>query len=246
MYKNTRESDFCSNAVLSGLAIALLFFSSVLALGKDGDDTFSKEEGRLGIYVAGEKIGQEDFSIQRSVDAISSRSSLNFRDPGRGNQRVRIETQLTMDSGYTPKAYRLNTDIDGRKVTMAGTFVPGQATFEFEANGVTRQRGLLVGDHYIMLDTNVFHHFAFVAQLFSFEMDKTQSMEVVIPQELANGIIKVASLGIEETSVRGKKKKLHHLTVDSGKLLIDLWVDNQKTLYKIALPTKGIEVIRDR
>jgi hypothetical protein len=246
MYKNTRGSLFCSNAVLSGLSIALLFFSCVLALGKDGDGPSSREEGRLGIYVGGEKIGQEDFSIERSVDAISSRSSLNFRDPGRGDQRVRIETQLTMDSGYTPKAYRLNTDIDGRKVTMAGKFVPGQATFEFEANGVSRQRGLLVGDHYIMLDTNVFHHFAFVAQLFSFEMDKTQSMEVVIPQELANGIIKVASVGIEETSVRGSRKKLHHLTADSGTLLIDLWVDDQKTLYKIALPAKGIEVIRDR
>ena len=245
MHRLTRECRSCSHAVLS-VAMALLLLPSVLALGKEGDGKSSREEGRFDIYVSGERIGREDFSIERSVDAIRSRSSLNFRDPGRRNQRVRIETDLTMDSGYTPKAYRLNTDINGKKVSMAGTFVPGQATFEYEANGISRKRGLLVGDHYIMLDTNVFHHFAFVAQLFNFDSDKTQSMEVIIPQELTNGIIKVAGAGVEETSVGGRRRKLHHLTVDSGALLIDLWVDNQKTLYKIALPAKGIEVIRDR
>jgi hypothetical protein len=39
---------------------------------------------------------------------------------------------------------------------------------------------------------------------------------------------------------------LHHLKADSGVLFIDLWIDDQKIVYKIALPAKKIEVIRNR
>jgi hypothetical protein len=46
--------------------------------------------------------------------------------------------------------------------------------------------------------------------------------------------------------IRGRKMTLHHLNADSGMLLIDLWVDDQRILYKIALPAKKIEVIRNR
>jgi hypothetical protein len=63
---------------------------------------------------------------------------------------------------------------------------------------------------------------------------------------LSNGILKVNEVGIEETSLRDKKRKLHHLKIDSGALLIDLWVDDRNTLHKIELPSKGIEVIRSR
>jgi len=230
--------------------MALLLFAFILPLGPLAPKTFgddrksSSEEAKFDIYVAGEKIGQEKFSIKRSMDSIQSSSDMNFRDPGRRNQRIKIETKLTMDPEYLPKTYKLNSEIDGRKVTMTGTFVSGQANFEYRLDGIPRQRGLLVGDNFIMLDTNVFHHFVFVAQLYDFETDNSRSMEVIIPQALANGIITIAGAGIEETSVGGKKRKLHHLIVDTGSLLIDLWMDSQKTLYKIALPAKGIEVIR--
>ena len=96
----------------------------------------------------------------------------------------------------------------------------------------------------VVLDTNVFHHYIIVARLFDFRTDKSQSIEVVIPQELDGGILKVREIGLERVSTGGKKRDLHHLRVDSGLLQIDLWVDDQQTLYKIALPAKKIEVIR--
>ena len=69
----------------------------------------------------------------------------------------------------------------------------------------------------------------------------TQTIEVVIPQELDGGKLKVSEIGLERMSIRGKKMDLHHLNADSGMLLIDLWIDDQKILYKIALPAKKIE-----
>jgi hypothetical protein len=206
----------------------------------------SRDEGRFDIYVAGKEIGQEKYAVEVFEDSIHSRSNLNFRDPSRENKRVRIETELTMNRDYIPLSYQLKTDIDGRKVTMAGKFVKGQANFEYRLDGIPRKRGLFVGEHYTILDTNVFHHFTFIVQRFAMAPNKSNSMEVIIPQELSNGILKVIDAGIEETSLRGKKRSLRRLKVDSGALIIDLWVDERNTLYKIELPVKGIEVVRSR
>jgi hypothetical protein len=215
-----------------------------LTPGQGADRSLAPEEARFDIYVAGREVGQEKFSIQGSPDSVLSNSVVSFRDPGNQHQQVRMETQLNMDRRYQPRTYLLHTDIGGQKAAMAGTFVPGEASFEFRGGGNPRKSGLLVGDHYTILDTNVFHHFIFIARLFDFGSAKSQSMEVVIPQELDVGVLKVEEAGIEKTTVRGRKRELHHLRVDSGHLLIDLWVDDQRILYKIVLPAKGIEVIR--
>ncbi len=134
----------------------------------------------------------------------------------------------------------------GQKVSLTAKFSPGQASFEYPVAGVMKKAGLLVGDKYSLLDDNVFHHFIFLARLFDFTSGaKYQSFEVIIPFEVDNGIVKISDSGKEKTSVRGKDKELHHLKLDSGHVQIHMWVDDQKVVYKIALPAKGIEVVRN-
>ncbi len=205
-----------------------------------------REQAQFNIYVGGKEIGREKFSIEVSGDAVSSSSSLSFRSPGNKGQNVKLETALDMDTGYVPRSYRLRSDIGGQKGSMKAVFSGGQASFEYVAGGNPMKSGLLVGDRFSILDTNVFHHFAFIARRFDLDSnEKTQSMEVVIPQELSNGILKVSSAGLEQTDLGGKKRELHHLKADSGTIQIDLWIDARHVLYKIALPAKGIEVIRN-
>ncbi len=227
-------------------ALILTFFALLPAPAIGADKELKQEEAQFDVYVAGKEIGQEKFSIQTSPDSVSSNSIMNFSDPGNQHQKVKIETQLNMDGQYVPQTYLFKTDIGGRQGVMKGTFVPGQANFEYQTGGNPRKSGLLVGDRYIVLDTNVFHHFVFIGRLFDFTAAKTQSLEVVIPQEMSNGVLKINEVGKDEISVRGKKRDLHHLRADSGALLIDLWVDDQRILYKIAVPSKQIEVIRNR
>lgn len=209
------------------------------------NQTPQREEARFDIFVDGKKIGQENYSIVVSASGIAAHSIIKFRDPGNRRQKVQMETQTTMDSSYLPKTYQLRTNVDGQKGTINGSFIPGEATFEYRGSGNPRTRGLLVGDRCIVLDTNVFHHFIFVARLFDLSTNKLQSIEVVIPQELDAGILKVREIGLERISAGSKKRDLHHLKVDSGLLQIDLWVDDRQTLYKIALPAKKIDVVRN-
>jgi hypothetical protein len=58
------------------------------------------------------------------------------------------------------------------------------------------------------------------------------------------GILKITDAGTEGVLLQVKNRELHHLKVDSGPLKIDLWIDEEHVLYKIALPAKRLEVIR--
>jgi hypothetical protein len=217
----------------------------LLPFGYGAGQKVSREDAQFDIYVAGQEIGQEKFSIEGSGDAIVSRSTVNFRDPQNSQQNIKMDTDLTMDRHFVPRSYQLRTDANGQKGMMRGTFAQGQAQFEYLAGGSTRKTGLLVGDRYVILDTNVFHHFVFVARSFDLNSkEKSQSVEVLIPQEFENGLLKISNLGSEKISVRGKTRELHHLKADTGSVQIDLWIDDHKVLYKIALPAKRLEVIR--
>jgi hypothetical protein len=206
----------------------------------------AREDARFDIYVGGQEIGQEKFSIATSEDSIISRSTVSFRDPKNSKQNIKMETELTMDSHFVPRSYQLRTDASGQKGMMKGTFDQGQAEFEYLAGGITRKTGLLVGSRYVVLDTNVFHHFIFVARSFDLDSkEKTQAIEVLIPQEFENGLLKISNLGSEKISVKGKTREFHHLKADTGSVQIDLWMDDHRVLYKIALPAKRIEVMRE-
>ncbi len=210
------------------------------------DKKAALEEGSFNIYVDGKEIGTERFSILFSADSASSTSVIDFRDPGKKHQRVHMETQLHMDGGFLPRTYQLRFDIEGQKGSLNGTFTPGQALFEYKGGGNPRKSGLLVGNQYFILDTNVFHHFIFLVKLFDLHAkQKAQAFEVIVPQETDSGIIRITRAGMDKIMVRGKKRNLHHLKADSGILQIDLWMDDRRVLHKLALPDKKIEIIRN-
>jgi hypothetical protein len=245
--KNSRSrfsSLFRSACRLRHFLLATVLFSSCMPWVSAADTKSSREEAQFVILVSGREIGHEKFSISSSPESTSSSSVTEFKDPAR-NQTVRIDTQLNMDGAFLPKDYQRRTEVAGQKVALSARFAPGQASFEYPVSGVLRKTGLLVGDKYVLLDTNVFHHFIFLARLFDFDSkERFQSFEVVIPEELENGVVKVSDAGKEKVSVRGKDRELHHLKVDSGLVQIDLWIDDQKIVHKIAVPSKGIEVLR--
>jgi len=117
--------------------------------------------------------------------------------------------------------------------------------FEYNNGSTPTKKGLLVGNDYTILDTNIFHHFIFLVRLYNFDSkEKLQRFEVVIPQEADSGVLKISEANRETLSIGPKKVEARHLQVDSGALLIHLWVDRQLVLLKISVPSSGIEVVR--
>ena len=205
----------------------------------------SQEEGEFKIMVGGKEIGTEKYVVALLGDSASSSSLLDFKNPANPEQKVRMESKLDMDGQYRPRSYRLSTDIGGKKGAIAGSFSPNQVMFEYSSGAAPTKKGLLVGKDYTILDTNLFHHFVFLVRLFKFDSkESVQRFEVVIPQEADSGVLKISESNRETLVVNGKKIEAHHLQVDSGALVIHLWVDKQRILHKISVPSSGIEVLR--
>jgi len=229
----------------AGLAAAFLICASVLASEEQKQKDF-RETGEFKIYAAEKEIGAENYVILSSGDTVTSSSTLDFRNPGNGHQKIQLETRLEMNSRFLPRNYLLKSDVDGKKGRIQGEFSPNQAMFSYiAADGSPRKNGMLVGNEFTVLDTNIFHHFIILSRLFNNDSKyKVQRFEVVVPQEQDSGFVTISQAGKETLTVHGKKVETSHLQVDSGSLQIHLWVDNQRVLDKISVPDRGIEVVR--
>lgn len=240
-----RRSRSTGFAYQIGVACSAALLSLVLENALAGEKKPAHEEGEFRIYAAGKEIGSEKYVILLSGGAANSSSVVGFRNPGDHHQKVQLETKLDMDENYVPKIYQLKSNVDGQRGTINGEFMSHQAMFEY-LGGEPRKGGLLVGEQYTLLDTNIFHHFIFLARLFKYSgKEKEQKFEVVIPQEQDNGVLKISEVGRESITVRGKRIDAHHLQADSGSVVIHLWVDGQKILHRITVPSKQIEVLRN-
>lgn len=237
-----------SNRVqVAAMVMAGLICASFLSLASGTQKDF-RESGEFKIYAAGMDIGTEKYVILGSGAAITSSSTLDFRNPGESHQKIQLETKLEMNARFVPRNYLLKSDVEGKKGTILGEFSPNQAMFAYvAADGSSRKGGMLVGNEFSLLDTNIFHHFIFLVRLFNYDSNnKAQRFEVVIPQEQESGFLTISELGKEPLTVRGKRTETRHLQADSGSLQIQLWVDNQRVLQKITVPGRGIEVLRNR
>jgi hypothetical protein len=208
-------------------------------------DKAHREEGEYRVFYDGKAIGTENYVILWSEDSASSSSILKFRNPAEERQNVKLETKLEMSGKFVPRSYRLESDVDGKKGVIEGKFAPNQAIFEYQGGEKPSRSGLLVGNQFTLLDTNIFHHFIFLARLLGKEgRQKMQEFEVVIPQEKERGFLRVSELRRETITLNGKKIKARHIQVDSGAVLIELWLDRNNILQKISVPLRQIEVLR--
>jgi hypothetical protein len=223
-----------------------LFCITCLASGGavQKDKKAQRLEGEYKIYSSNRELGTEKYMMIATRDAVTSSSVLEFRNPAAGPKRIALESKLEMDEKYLPRSYELKTDVDGERGGIRGQFAPNQVIFEYSGGGKSVRSGLLLGNHFTILDTNVFHHFIFLARLFQYGSgDKPQAFEIVIPQEKETGTLKIRELDKETILIQGKKYNTTRLLVDSGALKIQLWVDGNRIPRKIAVPEKGIEVL---
>jgi hypothetical protein len=237
--------EICVSLRVIVVAWVMLFPITGLTLLRAEAPKALQEEGEFKIVVNGSDIGSEKFLIASSGDSTSSTSVLEFRNPSNRSQKVKMESKLEMGLNYLAKDYVLTSDVDGEKGQIHAEFSARQVMFDLSGSRTGQRSGLLLGEEYTVLDTNIFHHYIFLTRLFdSGNREKTRRFEVVIPQEQDNGKLTLTDMGNEPLSIKGKKTEVRRILVDSGAVQINLWVDREGILQKIGVPSKGIEVLR--
>jgi hypothetical protein len=91
-----------------------------------------------------------------------------------------------------------------------------------------------------VLDNNLYHQYALLAQLYDWNKKGPQSFSVLVPQEMIPGTVTTESIGKQDVG----GKKLEELRVKTEDNEIDLFLDGPK-LMQVVAPTANAEIIRE-
>jgi hypothetical protein len=93
----------------------------------------------------------------------------------------------------------------------------------------------------VILDNNLYHHYALLARLYDWNARGAQTFPVLIPQEMTPGMIAVEALGPQQ--VDGAALEL--LRVRTADLEINLYFDASRRLVRLDVPTSKAVIVRE-
>ncbi len=198
-----------------------------------------EDKGKFRVLLDGHPAGTEEFQISPNGSEWLARGSTEISAPNRGSTRVSAKLKLGPDG--TPVQYEWSSQ-GPKKASATVAFQGGTATMELHLEGATpfTQQFLFPSPRVVILDNNLYHHYAILARLYDWETKGAQTFSVLIPQDLTPGTITVEAAGSEE--IEGQK--LERLRVHSADLEINLYLDGRR-LVRIEVPSSKAVVIRE-
>lgn len=199
---------------------------------------FEADKGSFSITVNGHKVGKEEFEIASDG----------------ANWIARGTTEIQSEKGATHVTGTLVLRPDGTPVHYEwSTQGPKKASAKVDFNGPTATSELHVGaarpftqqftfpsSRVAVLDNNLYDQYAVLAHLYDWNKKGSQTLPVLVPQELTPGTATVDSLGKQEVD----GKKLEELRVTTEDNDIDLYLDGSR-LVRITVPSAKAEIVRE-
>lgn len=225
------------------IPLVVLFAASVFpAMAQDLMD-----KGVFAIYREGKPLGSEEFDISLLAGKGSIQTRTSYRITSNGqSQEISLQTRLLLDAGLVPQRYELTGQGGGQKQTLEIDFKPRLAMCVFDLGTEKKTEAVIVPPDSIILDQNVFAHWAMVLLRCAQNQSDKQALTVFVPQ-LGNagvGLVNVLHLGKETVAYGAGKAKAAHFRVTSPELAVDVWRDSTGRVLKIQVPANNAEVIR--
>ena len=200
------------------------------------------DQGTFQILVNGQPAGSEVFEIRPSGGGEwSARGTAELSGEGGAKNRVTGKMQLTGDGA--PRKYEWSTSAP-RSAAATVVFENGTAKMELRMEGARpySQDFDFKTPAVVILDNNMYHHYALLAQLFDWEHKETKTFTVLIPQEMTPGTVDVEYGG--QQVLNGEKVDV--LRVHSADLALELDCEStpQHRLLKISVPSAKAEIVR--
>ena len=190
--------------------------------------------------VNGREVGSEEFEISSNGGGWLARGSASVRAAQGPESRIISQLQLRADG--SPTHYEWNTVTGSKKAGASIDFDNGTATVHVQVNGGTpfTQQFFFKTSVIAILDDNLYHQYAILADLYDWSKKGTQTFSVLIPQEMTPGTITVDALDPESAD----GKSLDRLRVRSQDLEIILYLDGSR-LERISVPSVNAEIARE-
>jgi hypothetical protein len=241
--------------------LAFVLVTSLAALAGSGGDKKDKapaaemvDSGSFGIFVKGQRVVTETFTVQQQNSANS------------------IKSQLKETVGATPTSQKSDLEITsaGELVRYDWSDASGESLSVMPNNefllekisaspsGKPAEKPFLMPSTSVILDNNFFVHrevliWRYLAASCKPEGGTLKCQQgnapfgVLVPQDQNSLSVKMELVGKEKVTIHGAERELLRLNLSGENFAWALWVDEKDRfkLMRVAIPADNTEVIRD-
>lgn len=240
-----------SPSIIPIIAAFLLAFAAPLFAGpKSAPSGQVVDSGSFGIYVRGQRVATENFTIRQFADYNSTTSELKLAD---GKVAQTSELQLLANGDL--RRYEWHEVSPGKATSVTE---PHDQFLIQHITGTDKpiEQPFLMPASTTVLDDYFFSHRELLAWRYlamacqvppganGCPLAKSQ-FGVVIPRQRISSSVTIEFVGREKVVIRGQQLELSrfNLTGDSGDW--SLWLDDNKKLIRILISADETEVVRD-
>jgi hypothetical protein len=206
------------------------------------------DRGKLVIYMAGNQVADETYSVKKSdtgfeIDGSGSASL--------GTMKIDIERfDVLTDARYQPLKAIAKAKLGQIQMNVNATFADGQAKNEIDTGQGPQTKLIPVHSDAIVVNANLpLYAWTLLAMRSSLDNQQPQQFPVyVLGQAEVNATVIFKAR--EHVDFAGKSAELNHLTVTGSTpqgqpISLDFWVDENRKLIKVAVPSQGVEAYQE-
>jgi hypothetical protein len=201
---------------------------------------FAHDKGKFNIQLDGKSVGHEQFELVPAGGGWLASSTTEITPPDSAASRV--TSALTLQPDGAPISYEWTSQAE--KTNGAHIlFANGVAKITLQMQDARPfEQDMSFGSPLIaVLDNNVYYQYAVLARVYDWSKSGTQSLPVIVPQELTPGSITVESAG----SLSAGGKSYDGLRVTTSDLQVLLYLDLNHRLMRLEVPSAKVAVVRD-
>jgi hypothetical protein len=208
----------------------------------------SPDSGKLSIYMAGNPVATETYTVKKSDSGFEIDGSGTAT---LGTMKIDIERfDVRTNSKYEPIQAVAKAKLGSIPMNVDTTFAEGQAKNEIDNGQGQQTKMIAVQPGAIVVNANLpLYPWTILAMRASFDTHDAQQFPIyVLGQAEVNATL--VFKGQEQVDFSGKSVELNHLAVSGSTpqgqpISLDFWVDDNRKLIKIAVPSQGVEAYQE-
>jgi hypothetical protein len=208
----------------------------------------SPDHGKLAIYMAGNPVASETYTIRKSDTGFELDGS---GSASLGTMKIDIERfQVLTDAKYQPIQAVAKAKLGQIQMNVSATFADGQSKNEIDTGTGPQTKMIPVHSDAVVVNANLpLYPWTVLAMRASFDTQQPQQFPVyVLGQAEVNATVVFKAR--EHVEFAGKSAELNHLSVAGSTpqgqpISLDFWVDDNRKLIKIAVPSQGVEAYQE-
>jgi hypothetical protein len=204
--------------------------------------------GKLNIFMAGKPMASETYTVQKSDGKIAVTGSGNAAI---GPMKIDIEQfSVTTDDKFQPLEAVAKAKLGQVQMNVKTTFADGKAKNEIDTGQGPKEKEDSVSPGALVVNANLpLYPWSFLAMRADLKSPDPQQFPVYVLGQ-AEVTATVVFKGREPVEFASKTVELNHITMNGttpqGQAIsLDFWVDDNRKVIKIAVPSQGVEAYQD-